>query len=290
MRGASPLQWNELRPYPPGSPGGLAVLMDHIPEFVLVVSRQGGRITIHARVAKKHVPLLCLLEGVEPVPSGPPRTSGFPFCRTYSTMRHTALPVSPRGTTRASIYRLLADSVGGDAYVMVSAKKAARHPQVSGYIRRTERGYPPDAFWGTLAEFAGISSKPGPAASRNLREAREKAASRHLFRCHIVVAAGSVRDGAAIESVFPSMSLKRAASPSRRRLDALSSRGPGMPALGGDRSPVLSDEEILSFLSLPDNEDMAAVPMNFGMMESRSGGERAEPADATSIDIGRDYT
>lgn len=45
--------------------------------------------------------------------------------------------------------------------------------------------------------------------------------------------------------------------------------------------------ELRLFVRLPDESDIASVPMNVGRMVSRSGGERVEGGDATTIDIER---
>ena len=287
----TPLSWYGLLPYPAADggsrPDDLEMIMDHIPEFVLAVSWDGAMVHIHIRVRPSHLPLLESLPRVEPAASGSPRMDGFAICHRYRTARHCALPVSSGDTTRPSVYRLLGDSAGGAACLVVSARRAASHPRISGYIRSLERGQSPDGLSGAISRILGGSGKPGPAQLRNIQAARQKAASRHLFRCEIVVAAEDTAGAAAVEAIFPSMSLARAGRPNPRRLDAILARGPAEPLLGGSRRPILSDTEISSFVGLPDEADMASVPMEFGRMGAHSGGERADAAGATSIDIGR---
>lgn len=208
------LEWYELRPYPATGggehPDDLAVVMDHIPEFVLVASKDGRKVRVHIRVRPAHLPLLESLPRMEPVRTGAPWLEGFVLCHRYRTLRHCALPVSPGDASRRSIYRLLGDSAEGAAYLMVSAKRAASDPRISGYIRSLERGRPPDRLSGIISGILGGSSgKPGPAQARNLQMARQKAASRHLFRCEVVAAADHPSGLAAVEAAFPPMSLRR---------------------------------------------------------------------------------
>ena len=288
----SALEWYELRPYPAAGggdhPDDLAVVMDHIPEFVLVASKDGRKVRVHIRVRPAHLPLLESLPRMEPVRSGAPRLEGFVLCHRYRTLRHCALPVSPKDASRPSIYRLLGDSAEGSAYLMVSARRAASDPRISGYIRSLERGRPPDGLSGMISRLlGGPPGKPGPAQTRSLQMARQKAASRHLFRCEVVAAADHPSGLAAVEAAFPSMSLRRAARMTPKRLAAVSARGPGQPWLGGSRDPILSDAELGSFMGLPDEADMASVPMELGRMGARSGGERTEAPGATTIDIER---
>lgn len=286
------LEWYELRPYPAAGvgehPDDLAVVMDHVPEFVLVASKDDRKVRVHIRVRPAHLPLLEGLPRMEPVRTGPPRLEGYPLCHRYVTVRHCALPISPRDASRPSIYRLLGDSAEGAAYLMVSARRAASHPRISGYIRSLERGRPPDGVAGMVSGIlGGPSGRPGPAQARNLQMAREKAASRHLFRCEVVATADHPAGLAAVEAAFPSMSLRRAARMTGRRLAAVSARGPGQPWFGGSRDPILSDMELGSFMGLPDEVDMAAVPLEPGRMGAHSGGERVEAPGATAIDIER---
>lgn len=288
----SALEWYELRPYPAAGvgehPDDLTVVMDHIPEFVLVASRDDRKVRVYIRVRPAHLPLLEGLPRMEPVRTGPPRLEGFQMCHRYATVRHCALPVSPGDATRPSIYRLLGDSAEGAAYLMVSARRAASDPRLSGYIRSLERGRPPDGLSGMISGFlGGPPGKPGPAQARNLQMARQKASSRHLFRCEVVAAADHPSGLAAVEAAFPSMSLRRATRMTPKRLAAVSARGPGQPWLGGSRDPILSDAELGSFIGLPGEADMASVPMNLGRMGAHSGGERIDAPDATTIDIER---
>ena len=288
------LVWCELRPYPAAGlgehPDDLAVVMDHIPEFVLVASRDGQRVRVHIRARPAHLPLLEGLPRMEPVRSGPPRLEGFDLCHRYATVRHCALPISPGDATRPSIYRLLGDSVEGAAYLMVSARRATTDARISGYIRSLERGRPPDGLAGAISGILGWPSstaKPGPTRALNIQMARQKAASRHLFRCEVVAAAEHPSGLEAVEAAFPTMSLRRSSGMTPGRLAAVSARGPGRPWLGGSRDPVLSDTELGSFMGLPNEADMAAVPLEPGRMGARSGGDRVDAPDATTIDIER---
>ena len=288
------LVWCELRPYPAAGlgehPDDLAVVMDHIPEFVLVASRDSQRVRVHIRARPAHLPLLEGLPRMEPVRSGPPRLEGFDLCHRYATVRHCALPISPGDATRPSIYRLLGDSVEGAAYLMVSARRATTDARISGYIRSLERGRPPDGLAGAISGILGWPSspaKPGPTRALNIQMARQKAASRHLFRCEVVAAAEHPAGLEAVEAAFPTMSLRRSSGMTPGRLAAVSARGPGRPWLGGSRDPVLSDTELGSFMGLPNEADMAAVPLEPGRMGARSGGDRVDAPDATTIDIER---
>ncbi len=121
---------------------------------------------------------------------------------------------------------------------MVSGRRATTDARISGIL-----GWP------------SSTAKPGPTRALNIQMARQKAASRHLFRCEVVA--------------------------------AVSARGPGRPWLGGSRDPVLSDTELGSFMGLPNEADMAAVPLEPGRMGARSGGDRVDAPDATTIDIER---
>lgn len=288
------LEWYELRPYPAAGggehPDDLAMVMDHVPEFVLVASRDGRKVRAHIRVRPAHLPLLDGLPRMEPIRARPPRLEGFVLCHRYRTARHCALPISPGDASRPSIYRLLGDSAEGAAYLMVSARRAASDARISGYIRSLERGRPPDGLGHIMSGILGGSSspaKPGPVRARNLQMARQKAASRHLFRCEVVAAAERPSGLEAVEAAFPSMSLRRSSRVAPKRLADISARGPGRPWWGGSHHPILSDTEILSFMGLPDEADMASVPMEPGRMGARSGGERVDAPGATTIDIER---
>ena len=278
--------WYELRPYPGGDTDDFGVIMDHIPEFILVISRRDGRIAIHMRTSPVYLPLLESLGCTEPVPSGPPVLYGYPASYRYETMRHCALPVVAADSP-SPIFRIMGDSVTGPAYLMVWARRQASHPRISHYIRRTERGQAAEGLAGVMCGMMGTTSKPGPSHIRNAKLAREKAASRHLFACQ-VAAAGDAADLRAVESSFPTMSLRRASKAGPRLIDRISSGVEGFSLWGGARHPILSGAELRLFVRLPDESDMASIPMNMGMMSSRSGGERMEAGDATTIDIQRD--
>lgn len=278
--------WYELRPYP-GDEGSddFGSILDHIPEFVFVVSVRDGRLATHMRTAAKYLPLLESLGRTEPVPSGPPALHGHAVSHRYRSARHCALPVGDAGAS--PIFRIMGDSVAGSAYLMVWCRRRASHPRISQYIRRTERGQAADGLAGLMCGVWGGASKPGPAQTRNAKLAREKAASRHLFACHVVAAADSMDGLRAVESSFPSMSLRRHTRADAKHIDSVSSGMARIPWLGGSRLPILSDTELRLFVRLPDEGDMASVPMNMGRMVSRSGGERMEGGGATTIDIER---
>ena len=278
--------WYELRPYPGDeSTDDFGAILDHIPEFVFVVSVRDGRLAIHMGTSARYLPLLESLGCTEPVPSGPPALHGHAVSYRYRSARHCALPVGSVGTS--PIFRIMGDSVAGSAYLMVWCRRRAAHPRISQYIRRTERGQAADGLSGLMCGMWGSSSKPGPTHIRNAKLAREKAASRHLFACHVVAAAGSMEDLRAVESSFPSMSLRRHSKADNKHIDRVSSGRARIPWLGSSRVPILSDVELRLFVRLPDESDMASVPMNVGRMVSRSGGERVEGGDATTIDIER---
>lgn len=130
-------------------------------------------------------------------------------------------------------------------------------------------------------------ARPGPTRALNIQMARQKAASRHLFRCEVVAAAEHPAGLEAVEAAFPTMSLRRSSGMTPGKLAAVSARGPGRPWLGGSRDPILSDTELGSFMGLPNEADMAAVPLEPGRMGARSGGDRVDAPDATTIDIER---
>lgn len=278
--------WYELRPYP-GDAGtdDFGAILDHVPEFVFVVSVRDGRLFTHMGTSARYLPLLESLGCTEPVPSGPPALHGHAVSYRYRSARHCALPVGSAGTS--PIFRIMGDSVAGSAYLMIWCRRRAGHPRISQYIRRTERGQAADGLSGLMCGMWGGASKPGPSHMRNAKLAREKAASRHLFACHVVAAAGSMDDLRAVESSFPSMSLRRHSKADARHIDRVSSGMARIPWLGGSRVPILSDVELRLFVRLPDESDMASVPMNVGRMVSRSGGERVEGGGATTIDIER---
>lgn len=287
--GMPKLQWYELCPYMNQSDStDMEVILDHIPEFIITILKEKSRVHIYIRIPKERLPLLDSLDMVEPIQSDPPKLSyGYKHIYRYATTQHCALPITPDNTSRTSIYQVMGDSVSDTAYLMLSLKKASYHPQIYHYIRRLQRAQSPGVS-GVVSEFMGSRGKPGPGHLHNIALAQKKASSRHLFRAHIVVAAKTISDIVAIESVFPSMSFRRASSPKHKEIERISSRGPGQPIFGGAHSPILSDKELLSFVHLPDEEDMSAVPMNFGRLSSHSGGERIDITDATSIDIERD--
>ena len=285
--GMPKLKWYELCPYmSPDKSTDMETILDHIPEFVMVISKYKKRVHIHIRAPKERLPLLDSLNAAEPIRSKPPQLYNYKHAHRYITTDHCALPITPKDTRRTSIYRVMGNSVLDSAYLLVSLKKAAYHPQISQYIRRLQVARSP-GISGTISEFIGTKGKPSPNQLQKIALAQKKASSRHLFRAHIIVAASSIRDAVAIESVFPSMSFRRTSSPNSKDIARISSRGPGQPILGGSHSPILSDTELLSFVDLPETSDMSSVPMNFGRMPSHSGGEQIDTTDATSIDIER---
>ena len=279
--------WYELRPYP-GDEGAddFGAILDHIPEFVFVISVRDGRLATHMRTSARHLPLLESLGCTEPVPSDSPALHGHAASYRYRSVRHCALPVGDADAA-SPIFRIMGDSVAGSAYLMVWCRRRASHPRISQYIRRTERGQAADGLAGLMSGMWGGASKPGPTQTHNARLAREKAASRHLFACDVVAAADSMDDLRAVESSFPSMSLRRHSKADTRHIDLVSSGRAPIPWWGGSRMPILSDVELRLFVRLPDENDMASVPMNAGRMVSRSGGERVEGGGATTIDIER---
>ena len=286
------IKWYELRPYPgEEDTDDFGTIIDHIPRFACVISKHQGYLAIHLGALRRHLPLLESLSCTEPVPSRPPRLHGYHVSYQYGTMRHCALPVGSVDSP-SPIFRIMADSVAGSAYLMVWCQRAAFHPRISHYIRMTERGQAADGMAGLISKMWGSPSRPGPSHMRNLKLAREKAAARHLFACRIVAAAHHVKDLSAIESSFPSMSLRRTSKASVRHIDAVSSGRKGIPFWGGSRLPILSDAELRLFIRLPDEKDMASVPINVGRMSSHSGGERMDVEGATTIDIERtdDYS
>ena len=285
--GTARMKWYELCPYMGQSRStDMETILDHMPEFVLVIAKDVSRVRVHIRAPPERLPLLDSLKMAEPVESEPPTLYGYTHTYRYETVRHCALPVAPKDAVRSSIYQIMGNSVTDSAYLMISLKKATYFPQISQYVERLQAGRSPGVS-GLISEFVGSRGKPGPTKLSRIALAREKAASRHLFRAHIVVAAGAIRDMEAIESVFPSAAFKQASSPRKTDIERISLRGPGQPILGGSHSPILSDSEILSFVCLPDEDDMAAAPMNFGRMPSHSGGERLKEYGATRINIER---
>ena len=279
--------WYELRPYPGDAKADdFGAILDHVPEFVFVISRRDGRVAMHIRTSGRHLPLLESLGCTEPVPSGSPKLSGYRTSYRYKTARHCALPV---GTADAPspIFRIMGDSVGGGAYVMVWCRRAASHGIMSHYIRRAQRGQPADGLAGLVCGITGGASRPGPAHIRNAKLAAEKAASRRLFACMAVAAADEPADLLAVESSFPAMSLRRASKADAKHVEAVAEGRARRPIFGRSRQPILSGTELRNFVRLPDESDMASVSMNIGKMTSRSGGERVEASDATTIDIER---
>ena len=276
------LEWFELRPHE-GEGDDTDTILDHIHEFVLYVGRESHNVRIHIRTYSRYRVLLDSLGRVESIPNVSPNMS-LPVLYRYQTARHTALPVAPSDASRVSIYRILADAISDDATLMISARRATIYPRMSGYIQSQERGLPAEGILSVIYRFLGSKSIPGPSHIRNAARARKKADSRHLFRCNIIIGAASFTDVLALESVFPTMAfVRKKIRP--RALSGYVKRGPGEPLLGGSNAPILSDTEIKSFVSLPDDADMASVPLNMGLPKAHSGGRRINAADIADINI-----
>lgn len=276
------LEWYELCPHE-GVGDDTDTILDHIHEFVLHVGRRSHGVRIHIRTHSRYRVLLDSLGRVESIPDRIPEI-GWPVSYRYQTARHTALPVAPSNATKVSIYRILADAVSEDASLTISARRAILHPRISRYIQSQERGLPADGMLAMIYRLAGSRSAPGPSHIRNAGRARKKADSRHLFRCNVIIGAASYTDVLALESVFPTMAfVRRKIRP--KTVPRLIRQGPGEPILGGSRAPILSDAEIKSFVSLPDDTDMASVPLNMGLPKAHSGGRRIDAADIADINI-----
>lgn len=276
------LRWFELRPHE-GSGDDTDTILDHIHEFVLYMGRESHSVRIHIRTHRRYSVLLDSLGRVESIPDASPNM-GWPLSYRYQTMRHTALPVAPSDTSRVSIYRILADAISEDASLMISARRATLFPRMSGYIQSQERGLPADGMLATIYRLTGSRSTPGPSHIRNAARARKKADSRHLFRCSIVIGAASLTDVLALESVFPTMAFARKKI-RPKAVSKLIRQGPAEPFLGGSKAPILSDTEIKSFISLPDDADVASVPLHMGLPKAHSGGRRISAADIADINI-----
>lgn len=276
------LEWFELRPHE-GVGDDIDTILDHIHEFVLYLGRESHGIRIHIRTHRRYSVLLDSLERLESIPDTPPKI-GWPILYRYQTIRHTALPVAPSDAARVSVYRILADAISEDASLIISARRSTLHPRISGYIRSQKRGIPSDGIVAMMYRMMGSRYTPGPSHIRNAACARKKADSRHLFRCSVIIGAASLTDVLALESVFPTMAFVR----KKMRPKAISKlirQGPAEPFLGGSKSPILSDTEIKSFISLPDDADMASVPLHMGLPKAHSGGRRIMAADIADINI-----
>ena len=276
------LEWFELRPHE-GAGDDTDTILDHVHEFVLHMGRESHGVRIHIRAHRRYSVLLDSLGRVESIPDASPKI-GWPLLYRYQTIRHTALPVAPPDTSRVSIYRILADAISEDASLIMSARRVTLCPRISGYIKSQERGLPADGMMAAIYRLMGSRSTPGPSHIRNAARARKKADSRHLFCCNVIIGGASFTDVLALESVFPTMAFAR----KRMRPRAVSKiirRGPSEPFFGGSKTPILSDTEIKSFVSLPDDADVASVPLHMGLPKAHSGGRRISAADIADINI-----
>ncbi|ABK77322.1 hypothetical protein CENSYa_0689 [Cenarchaeum symbiosum A] len=271
--------WNELRPFRVGEDSRVSRgdanmhrILDHIERFLLVISRDsGGKVRVHIRAGPRHRSTLDGLEGMEAVPCKSFDFAGYTVYSRYSLRRHCSVPIAHREAQRTSLYRTLGLGVPSPAYLAIYARKMDTSSAITAYIRCIERGLPPE---GILRHISAGSAraKVSSRGRARIKDAQEKLAGRLLF-CKMSTGASSASEEGAIQGVLPA----RAFAAKRSGYRAVSGAHSGRlspPWLGGSKSIILSDVELLSFLSMPDDSDMENINFEFGRLQSGSAGLR----------------
>ena len=308
MGGKGRQAWYELRPYRTTDTGDDAVaeanmrkILNHLDKFLLVLSRGDDAVVrIHVRASDGHRTALDDLEGMEVLRCAPVVVdgggdggkgkgkgdgsdndqsgillAGYARYAKYATMRHCAVPLIPKTVEKVSMYRLLAGEMSGRACVALYARKTAAVPHpIGSYIAALDGGRSPEGIGGMLSAWFSAERKTPSARQREkMQDARQKLATGNLFVCRMVTCAASPGDERAIRGAFPSLAFRPRAigQGAARRLAA---GRISLPMFGASRSLVLSDEEIMSFMSMPNNKDIDTVGFDLGRMASHAAGLR----------------
>ena len=300
--------WYELRPFKiedeRNIPNGLQKIMDHIPRFLLVTSKDSSdKVRIHIRISPDYISSLDVLEGIESVHVKEEESknkkitrhdrytllTSHRYYRRYTLKRHCAIPIAEKEATRASIHKILDSDVSRPAYLALHVRKITVAPIIHDYIRNVERGIPPEGISNMLSGIFTLGSSANntkiPASRvQKINKAKTKMASPHLFICEVFCGANNKDDIKIMENVFPSLSFQGTPIKQKRVIQLAKNR-PDIPFLfGRTRQPLLSDTEILSFYGLPENAEIGTVNLKAGIIRSYSSGMRGDNIDFGTLD------
>lgn len=265
--------WFELRPYVTSDEqgaGNMSRILGHVDKFLLIISRDAaGAIRMHVRVPDMHRATLATLEGIETVRCRPFEFGGYAKYSRYVLARHCALSVIPKNAEAVSPYRIFGDQMSGRAYLAVHARKISSAAPINSYISYIERGIDPTSIFRFFA--TGKRGSPGGTRRENLKQAQEKISTRSLFACRISSGVDVTDDERIIRGTFPAKAFKsKALKP--KKINSHVAGSLALPMFGGAHIPILSDAEILWFLSLPTLRDIGSVEFEIGRVPSQSSG------------------
>ena len=267
-------EWVEMRPYQPENENAdetnTRKILDHVDKFLMAFVRtKDGTIRTFIRTAIKHRVTLDALDGLEAVISTGPNISGFSNFRKYRTKRHCAMMITPAEMERTSIYQILGHEVGKECCLLFYARKTSSPQPINEFVRSIDRGINPESisrFWSS-----GNKKKISQRLRSKMQEANKKLQTRNLFLCKMYVCSQASADSRAIEGVFPTNAFKKKETELKSVRKAISS-SISIPMLGGSHMLILSDAEIMGFISMPDATDVAKVNFEFGQLRSKSAG------------------
>ncbi len=275
-------KWFELKPFQTDSDSAsvenLDRIIDHLDKMLLVIYRDAeGTVRIYVRTDDSYSAVLTTLEGIEAVATQDnlgPDMGGLHYTK-YAMKRHCANPISPKTMVSASIYRIITKT-SGRAFLAVYLRRTQTPMQIKQYISMLDAGQNPESmFHGVLTGphgiFGGEAGKKTALKMQKMALAREKIATRNLFMCRIITGVSTKRDEKTLRSVFPTGALA-GKSMGEKGLEAAISGNISQPFFGGNRSVILNDEELHSFLSMPSNRDIDTVEFDQGRMPSSSSG------------------
>ena len=269
-----PEMWRELRPYKTDDDKGernMHLLMDHMPRFLAVVARDGhGKVRMFIRVPEQSAPVLDTLDGIESVMAEPFDFESYERYKEYRMARHCASPV--RVTERMSAYRTLDVQVADPSFLAIRARRMNAAPPINEYIRLMERGVNPEGFMRFLST-GSREYRPTYAARTKIKDAQDKIATGTMFLCRMFAGATTVEDVLSIGASLPAGAFREH---SRKAKDMRGiARGPlSLPSFGANRSVILSNEEMLSVLTMPTDSDIDTTNFEFGKIASRAAGLR----------------
>ncbi len=268
-------QWYELKPFAPEDDGAdtanMRRVIDHVSGILLVVCRDAeGLIRIYVMTRKENRGVLSSLDGIETIPAARP-----PFeyrqCRRYSMKRHCAVPITPKETERVSIYRLFDSQVSDQACLAIHLRKIKAAGPINDYITRLDRGLPAEGIGRWIYTKP---AKPSMMQREKVKAAQVKISGRNLFLCTMAVCTTSLQEMRTVETIFPAMAFAGKQIKPEKILQYITGL-PSIPMFNGSRSIILSDGEIMSFLAMPDRDDVSQVNFELGSMASKSAGLRS---------------
>ena len=275
-------KWFELKPFQTDSDSAsvenLDRIIDHLDKMLLVIYRDAeGTVRIYVRTDDSYSAVLTTLEGIEAVATQDnlgPDMGGLHYTK-YAMKHHCANPISPKTMVSASIYRIITKT-SGRAFLAVYLRRTQTPMQIKQYISMLDAGQNPESmFHGVLTGphgiFGGAAGKKTALKMQKMALAREKIATRNLFMCRIITGVSTKRDEKTLRSVFPTGALAGKGM-GEKGLETTISGNISQPFFGGNRSVILNDEELHSFLSMPSNRDIDTVEFEQGRMPSSSSG------------------